>query len=52
MTVLTLSSSDPFDPNPPEKEHGGMVINMEESYLFVLLAKDEKHLKILLKRDC
>jgi len=39
---LTLSTSYPLDPNPPKKEHGGMVVDMKECYLVLLLAKDEE----------
>ena len=42
--LLTLPTSNPLDSNPPEEEHGGMVVNMEKSHLAVLLAKDEEDL--------
>ena len=44
-TELTLTTSNPLDPNPPEEEHGGMVIDVEERDLVVLLAKDEENLR-------
>lgn len=39
---LTLSTGDPFDANPPEDEHGAVVIDMEEADLVELLPHDEK----------
>lgn len=40
---LTLSTGHPFDPNPPKSEHGGMMVDMKERYLVVLLAKYEEN---------
>ena len=41
---LTLPSCYPFDSNPPEKEHGGMVVDMKEGHLVVLLAHYKENL--------
>ena len=41
---LTLSSRHPLHANPPEQEHAGVVIDMEEGHLVVLLAKYEEEL--------
>lgn len=40
---LTLPSRDPFDANPPEDEHGAVMVDMEEADLVELLPQDEKH---------
>lgn len=39
---LTLSSGDPFDANPPQDEHGAVVVDMEKADLVELLPQDEK----------
>ncbi len=39
---LTLSTGDPFDANPPEDEHGAVMIHMQEADLVELLPQDEK----------
>lgn len=44
MQLLTLSTCHPFDTNPPQEEHGGMVIDMEKGNLTVLLAQDKENL--------
>ena len=41
---LTLSTSYPFQSNPPQANHSCVVINMKESYLIVLLTEKEKYL--------
>ena len=42
--LLTLSTRDPFQSNPPEANHSCVMINMKECYLIVLLTEKEKHL--------
>lgn len=39
---LTLSSGDPFDADPPEDEHGAVVVDVEKADLVELLPQDEK----------
>lgn len=39
---LTLPSRDPFDANPPEDEHGAVMVDVEEADLVELLPQDEK----------
>ena len=39
---LTLSTGDPLDANPPDREHGGVVVDVEERDLVVLLAQNEE----------
>lgn len=39
---LTLSSGDPFDADPPENEHGAVVVDVEKADLGELLPQDEK----------
>lgn len=39
---LTLSSGDPFDADPPQDEHGAVVVDMEKTDLGELLPQDEK----------
>ena len=39
---LTLSTGDPFDADPPEDEHGAVVVDVEEADLVELLPEDEK----------
>ena len=34
---------DVLDPDPPEAEHGGVVVHVEEGQLLLLLADDEEH---------
>ena len=41
--VLTLSSRDPLDSDPPEDEHGAVMVDMEEADLVDLLPQDEEH---------
>lgn len=41
--ILTLSTGDPFDANPPQSEHGAVVIDMQEADMVELLTQDEKH---------
>lgn len=38
----TLSAGDPLDANPPEDEHGAVVVDVEEADLGDLLPQDEK----------
>lgn len=40
--VLTLPPGDPFDADPPEDEHGAVVVDVEEADLVELLPQDEK----------
>lgn len=42
ISQLTLSSGDPFDANPPEDEHGAVVVDVEKADLVELLPQDEK----------
>ena len=44
MMLLTLSTCDPLDSYPPEEEHGGMMVDMQERDLVVLLSHNEKYL--------
>ena len=37
-----MSSRDPFDANPPEDEHGAVMVDMEEADLVELLPQDEE----------
>lgn len=39
---LTLSSGDPFDADPPEDEHGAVVVDVKKADLVELLPQDEK----------
>lgn len=41
--LLTLPSCHPLDADPPEREHGAVVVNMEESHLVEFLPQDEEH---------
>lgn len=41
--ILTLSSSHPFDAYPPQREHGAVVVHVQEGNLIELLPQDEKH---------
>lgn len=41
--LLTLSSCHPFDTDPPEREHGAMVVDVQEGNLTEFLPQDEKH---------
>lgn len=41
--LLTLPPCHPFDADPPEREHGAVVVNMEEGHLVEFLPQDEKH---------
>ena len=42
ILVLTLPTRDPFDTNPPDGEHGRVMIHVEERDLIVLLTQDEE----------
>ena len=44
MWLLTLASSDPLDTNPPEKEHAGVVVDVQECDLVVLFSQDKEDL--------
>lgn len=37
-----MSSGDPLDADPPEDEHGAVVVDMEKADLVELLPQDEK----------
>ena len=37
-----MSTGDPLDTNPPEDEHGAVVVDVEEADLVELLPQDEK----------
>lgn len=39
---LTLSTGNPFDSNPPEDEHGAVMVDVEEADLVELLPQYEK----------
>lgn len=39
---LTLSSRDPFDADPPEDEHGAVVVDVKKADLVELLPQDEE----------
>lgn len=41
--LLTLSSCHPFDADPPQREHGAVVVDVQESDLVELFPQDEKH---------
>ncbi len=36
--ILTLSTGDPLDANPPHSEHGAVMIHVQEADLAELLA--------------
>lgn len=40
---LTLSSCHPFDADPPEREHGAVVVNVQKGDLAELFPQDEEH---------
>lgn len=42
-SLLTLSSCHPFDADPPQGEHGAVVVDVQESDLVELFPQDEKH---------
>lgn len=42
-SLLTLSSCHPFDADPPQREHGAVVVDVQEGDLVELLPQDEKH---------
>lgn len=41
--LLTLSSCHPFDADPPEREHGAVVVDVQESNLVEFFPQDKKH---------
>lgn len=41
---LTLATSHKFHPSPPVEDHGGVMVDVEEGQLTVLLPQDEKYL--------
>lgn len=43
MLLLTLSTRDPLDTNPPEDEHGTVMVDVEEADLVELLPQYKKH---------
>lgn len=47
---LTLSAGHVLDSRPPVEDHGGVVVNMKESHLAVLLPQDEEKLLITEER--
>ena len=44
MTGLTQSPCSPLDSNPPQEEHTGVMIDMQEGHLVVFLAQNEEEL--------
>lgn len=42
-TENRLTSCDPFYSNPPEQKHGGVVVDMEEGHLTLLLSENEEN---------
>lgn len=40
---LTLSSCHPLDADPPEREHGAVVVDVQEGNLVELLPQNEEH---------
>lgn len=42
IPLLTLSSRDPLDANPPEDEHGAVMVDVKEADLVEFLPQDEK----------
>ena len=44
MTGLTQSPCGPLDSNPPQEEHTGVMIDMQEGHLVVFLAQNEEEL--------
>lgn len=40
---LTLSTCNPLNTNPPQSEHGEMVIDMKKTNLVEFLPQDEEH---------
>lgn len=40
--VLTMAAGNPVHHKPPDVEHGGVVVDMEDCYLVVVLAEDEE----------
>ena len=43
---LTLAPGYPLDTNPPQEEHGRMMIYMKEGHLTILLTHDKEHLSV------
>lgn len=41
--VLTLAACHPLDSDPPQCEHGAVMVHMKEGDLVVLLPQDEEH---------
>lgn len=41
--LLTLSSCHPFDADPPQREHGAVVVDVQESHLAEFFPQDKKH---------
>ncbi len=44
IVTLTLSASHPLYTDPPQEKHGGMVIDVQESDLLVLLSQNKEYL--------
>lgn len=42
-TKERLATGDPFDANPPQNEHGAVVVDVQEADLVKLLPHDEEH---------
>ena len=40
----TFSSGHELDPDPPERHHAGVVVDVQETQLIVLLAQDKEKL--------
>lgn len=43
MCVLTLATRNPLDADPPQDEHGAVMIDVQEADLIKLLPHDEEH---------
>ncbi len=42
ITPLTLTSGHPFDANPPDREHCGVVVDVQERHLAVFLLQNKE----------
>lgn len=40
--VLTMAAGNPVHHKPPDVQHGGVMVDMEDCYLVVVLAEDEE----------
>ena len=43
--LLTETTGNPFDTNPPKQRHGRMVVDMKKADLCILFTKHKEHLK-------